>query len=213
MLERLQISNFRNFSSAGFDFVPGINLIYGPNGVGKTSILEALFLLTQGKSFRTKDLDHLVYQSADALVVHATLAQHVRADLQQQVGSMGFTRTLKGSSERQMNGVRGVKLSEMAHALPLQFVDTNSHRLLAEASQYRRSILNWGVFHFVPQYAELWQRHKQILKQRNACLKLGSDQVGLWTERPSQHDNCNLQKDYLRLCPAQQNWAALFHGG
>ena len=112
-----------------------------------------------------------------------------------------------------MNGVRGVKLSEMAHALPLQFVDTNSHRLLAEASQYRRRILNWGVFHFVPQYAELWQRHKQILKQRNACLKLGSDQVGLWTEHlaVTARQLCALQKDYLEaLQPAlQQNWAAL----
>ena len=216
MLSRLQVKNFRNFQQAALEFKPGLNLLHGPNGAGKTSLLEALFVLTQGKSFRAKDLDHLIHQSASEMSVYAQLER--QADLQAfDVGdSLGYSRQLKGASERQMNGQRGVKLSAIAHALPLQFIDTNSHRLLAESASYRRGVLNWGVFHFVPEYGELWQRHKQILRQRNACLKQGGQQIEIWSDylATTAQQLSEMQSDYLEVLLPQlnQNWQQLFSG-
>jgi DNA replication and repair protein RecF len=56
-IKKLQTQNFRNIKSDVFDFSPGINCIFGQNGNGKTNLLEAVFLLTNKKSFR-KNTDH-----------------------------------------------------------------------------------------------------------------------------------------------------------
>jgi len=51
-VKKLQAQNFRNLHSDVFDFVPGINCVFGQNGNGKTNLLEAIYLLTNKKSFR-----------------------------------------------------------------------------------------------------------------------------------------------------------------
>lgn len=207
MLENLTLTNFRNFKHAKFEFTGGLNLVCGPNGVGKTSMLEAIFLLTQGKSFRSRDLDSLIHHHDQQLVVFAQVSRGPT------LINLGYHRSVRSHPVRQINGQHGVKLSEMVQCLPLQFIDTNSHRLLAESASYRRSLLNWGVFHFVPGFGQLWQRHKKIVQQRNACLKHGGEQLKFWTAHlaSTATEIYALQLDYLEILrpQLQQNWERL----
>ncbi|MGD8785353.1 MAG: AAA family ATPase, partial [Thioalkalispiraceae bacterium] len=59
-LESLNIQNLRNIAQATLTFSPGLNLIVGPNASGKTSLLEAISLICQGRSFRTPRIDQLI---------------------------------------------------------------------------------------------------------------------------------------------------------
>ena len=70
-VERLNLGNFRRFAEAGIEPAPGLNLIIGDNGAGKTSLLEALHLMAYGRSFRGRVRDGLVRQGDQALSVYA----------------------------------------------------------------------------------------------------------------------------------------------
>ncbi|MCY3973960.1 MAG: AAA family ATPase, partial [Simkaniaceae bacterium] len=65
MIRRITLRNFRNYERATISFLPGINLVHGKNGAGKTNLLEALYLLSTGRSFRTPRLNDLIRTGED----------------------------------------------------------------------------------------------------------------------------------------------------
>ncbi|HEV2332863.1 MAG TPA: AAA family ATPase, partial [Gammaproteobacteria bacterium] len=69
MLSRLQLRDFRCFESVELDLSPRANLIYGDNASGKTSLLEALFFLSRGRSFRTSKAENLVRHGAEGFLL------------------------------------------------------------------------------------------------------------------------------------------------
>src|SRR3989339_2075385 len=60
MLSKLKLNNFRSYEMKEWDFVDGVNLVFGPNAFGKTNLLEAIFLLGVGESFRAKRIEEMV---------------------------------------------------------------------------------------------------------------------------------------------------------
>ena len=70
-LTHLEVLGFRNVSRADVDLSSGINLLVGENGAGKTAILEAIYLLARGRSFRTTQSKQLIRHGDDELVVRA----------------------------------------------------------------------------------------------------------------------------------------------
>src|ERR1700722_1655366 len=68
-LRRVQVTDFRCLQSAALELDPRFTLISGPNASGKTSLLEALYVLGRGRSFRTRRLEHLIRHGADQFVV------------------------------------------------------------------------------------------------------------------------------------------------
>jgi len=71
VLKRIRLVNFRNFAFKEIVFDPKINLIVGPNAVGKTTILEAIHFLSTGRSFRTPYLHELIRHGESAFAVEA----------------------------------------------------------------------------------------------------------------------------------------------
>jgi DNA replication and repair protein RecF len=63
--------------------------------------------------------------------------------------------------------------SELARRLPVQLIDPVGHRLVEEGPGYRRSYLDWGVFHVEHNFFGAWQRYQRALKQRNQALRMG----------------------------------------
>jgi DNA replication and repair protein RecF len=72
-LERLQLRGLRSVSEAALDLHPGFNVLIGANGAGKTSVLEAIFLLSHGRSFRSGAREALVQRGAAALSIFSTV--------------------------------------------------------------------------------------------------------------------------------------------
>jgi DNA replication and repair protein RecF len=162
-LQRLQVSDFRCLHSAQLEFDPKFTLISGPNASGKTSLLESIYVLGRGRSFRTRRLDNLIRLGANRFVIYGEAGAERLTGLGIEGSALGM--------RAKMGGDRVASLAELAAVLPVQIIDPEVHRLIEEGPSRRRRFLDWGVFHVEHSFVERWQQYQQVLKQRNAALK------------------------------------------
>ena len=147
---------------------PGVNLLTGPNGSGKTTFLEALYLLGRGRSFRTRHTERLITHGKDRLTVFG------RGDTQNfEAVGVGYDRT--AGLQVRINGRDARSIAELSEAFPVQVLDPGIHRLVEEGPAYRRRWLDWGVFHVEHGFVGQWTDYSRVLRQRNAALKQGAD--------------------------------------
>jgi DNA replication and repair protein RecF len=163
-LRRVQVTDFRCLQSAALDLDPRFTLISGPNASGKTSLLEAIYVLGRGRSFRTRRLEHLIRHGTSQFVVFGEVETAERAV------PLGVEGTSTGVRAR-IAGAKAASLAELALMLPVQIIDPEVHRLIEEGPSRRRRFLDWGVFHVEHSFLGHWQRFHHALKQRNAALK------------------------------------------
>jgi DNA replication and repair protein RecF len=178
-LSKLEVHNVRNIRSVSLQLSSKINLFYGKNGSGKTSLLEAVYLLGLGRSFRGVKLGPVINHGADDCTVFGQVAE-----AQGSLRSLGIVRRRDGSRLIRVGGDPVQRLSELAKVLPLQLINTESIQLLAGRPEIRRRFLNWGVFHVEPGFHNAWKNAQHCLKQRNALLrdaKIDRSQLDLWT--------------------------------
>lgn len=166
MLNALEIRNIRVYEQAEIYPDPSLNLIWGPNASGKTSLLEAIYLLGTGRSYRTKQLEHLQRHGTHELGVHAKLAPNSSQDRIQ----VGFSFGAEGR-RISLNGLPQNQISSIAQCFPLQVISPDSHYDFRSSSRQRRGALDWGLFHVEPGFPDLWNRYQRQLQQRNAALK------------------------------------------
>jgi DNA replication and repair protein RecF len=165
-LRRLQVTDFRCLQSAVLDLDPRFTLISGANASGKTSLLEAIYVLGRGRSFRTRRLEHLIRHDTERFVVFGEIET---TDRRIPAGVEGSSSGVRA----QIAGSKASSLAELAVVLPVQIIDPEIHRLIEEGPSRRRRFLDWGVFHVKHSFMGHWQRYHQVLKQRNAALKSG----------------------------------------
>jgi DNA replication and repair protein RecF len=163
-LRHLEIRDFRCIAAADLDFDDRCNLISGENASGKTSLLEAIFFLGRGRSFRTPRTETLIRKGASELIVAGRLSGAGRSR------PLGV-RYSRDGFEARVDGGRVGSLADLAATMPVQAIDPEVHRLVEEGPQERRRYLDWGVFHVEPRFVEQWRRYQRALKQRNAALR------------------------------------------
>jgi DNA replication and repair protein RecF len=176
-LRRLHVTGLRILRDARLEPVPGLNVIHGLNGAGKTSVLEAIHLLATGHSFRTRQLAPLLGEGCEAVQVAATLQGEGEA----------YPVGIRKSAGETLIRIRGRSVSglaELARQLPVQVIHPDSHLLIAGPPGQRRAFLDWGAFHRDPGFQDVWLRYRRLLQQRNAALRSGADErmVGAWDE-------------------------------
>jgi DNA replication and repair protein RecF len=165
-LERLAIEDFRCVERAELEFDGRCNLITGENASGKTSLLEAIFFLGRGRSFRSTRSDALIRTGTTQFsLLGRTLLHGLSQPLGMRVNLDGIEARYAG---RPVSG-----LAELATRLPAQAIDPEVHRLVDGGPQERRRYLDWGVFHVEPDFVDHWRRYQRALRQRNACLRAG----------------------------------------
>ena len=163
-LSRLQVTDFRCLQSAELHPDSHFTLISGPNASGKTSLLESIYVLGRGRSFRTRRLEQLIRNGAEKFVVFGEVETSIRRV------PMGVEGSRKGI-RAQIDADKPPSLAELALLLPVQIIDPEVHHLIDEGPARRRRFLDWGVFHVEQSFVGHWQRYQQVLKQRNAALK------------------------------------------
>lgn len=180
MLLKLEGKNIRNLDSFTLHCGPSANVICGKNGSGKTSLLEAIYFLGRGRSFRTRDAKTVIKVGQSELVVSAQVDRHQNG----LVSKIGVLRTNKGEFVARQDGRIIRTAGELAVQLPIQLIDAHSFLLLEGGAQQRRQFLDWGVFHVEHSYMALWRRFHKALKQRNQLLKhdrLRASELELWS--------------------------------
>lgn len=177
-LNRLQVRGLRNLSNVSLELDPQINLIYGRNGSGKTSLLESVYYLGTTRTFRGTQIDPLIQRGNNECLVTGIVNTGKR-DIQLGVQRTDQSRLIRVDGESQKQS------SLLAHFLPSLVLGPSTVDLLIGSPNLRRSFLNWGVFHVKQEFAVLWQSGQRVLRQRNAVLRdSGRDQeLDIWTEK------------------------------
>jgi DNA replication and repair protein RecF len=165
-ITHLRIENFRNLQAVEIQTGPGLNYLFGENGAGKTSVLEALFLLSRGKSFRTSVSEELIRYQAKTFQVYAEVREG------EVTHRLGLERSQKLWRARK-NGQDVALLSELSRVLPIVLMEPDSHALVSGSPEDRRRFLDWGVFHVEPLFLEAFRQYSRGVKQRNAALRRG----------------------------------------
>lgn len=166
-LEFLQVDHVRNLEKQQIFPGPGLNQISGKNASGKTALLESIFILSRGKSFRTPRLHDVMQHGAENLLVYARLNVENRGQV--------HTGIEKGKKETQIryDGTRILALSEQSRRVPISLVTQDSHLFITSGPAQRRHWLDWAMFHVEPAYLDQWKSYMRALRHRNSLLKKG----------------------------------------
>jgi DNA replication and repair protein RecF len=165
ILTELQIRQLRCLVDVRLRPDPGLNVITGGNGAGKSSIIEALHLLGYGRSFRGRVRDGLIRTGAPQLEVYAEWLD--RAGQAHRAG----LRHAGAAWEARLDGAAAPSLTELCAQIAVVTFEPGSHDLIGGGSEHRRRYLDWGLFHVEPTFLPHWRRYARALKQRNALLK------------------------------------------
>ena len=174
-LAELRLEDVRCLRSAALDLHPRLNLITGDNGLGKTSLLEAIYLLGRGRSFRTRHTEQLIRHGESKLLVFGRLVSTSALPGAEIGHAVGLSYHRREGIEARIDAGPITSLAQLSAVFPVQVIDPGIHRLVEEGPLHRRRWLDWAVFHVEPGFILHWQNYSRALRQRNAALKTDAD--------------------------------------
>ena len=164
MLIELWSQGVRNLAEGHIRPGPGLNLLVGANGSGKTSLLESCHVLGLGRSFRTHRLARVASSGRPEFAVAAELHDS-------HFGRSRIAVEWSGERRSRLNGQWIEGHWEIVRRLPLVAVHAGSFELLTGAPEERRRLLDWGGFYVDAAFAQEWQTWRRSHEQRNAALR------------------------------------------
>jgi len=179
-LSQLDIRQVRNLHDVRISPDPRCNYIFGDNASGKTSLLEAIYILSVARSFRTTHIKHVISHDHTSLQIFARINKFNSSE----TTAIGLERSQKLTRIR-INGEDIKQVAKLSALLPVQIINPDVHKLLEQGPKYRRQFIDWGVFHVEHAFLEKWQLYYRVLKQRNAALRKKSvkKDITLWNDQ------------------------------
>lgn len=171
-IKSIKCHNFRNLTQNSLTFNPHLNIIYGKNGSGKSSLLEAIYIVSTGKSFRSNYLKYAIHHDEDNFILYSQFDFH----------TVGIKKD-QSSFITKLNSKRINKRSILAKQQAALILDSNCFNLLNSSSKNRREFIDWALFHVEHNFSDLWIQYNKTIKQRNKLLKTkGIDQIKYWND-------------------------------
>lgn len=159
-INELICHEFRNLKNTHLKFNPNLNIIYGKNGSGKSSLLESIYTLSTSKSFRTSRLKNCINSQEEKFTLFGKFSHH----------SIGIQKD-KSKLLIKVNNKIISKRSEFVKLQSVLALDSNCFDLITGTKQTRREYLDWTLFHVEHEFSKVWIKYKNVLKQRNQLLK------------------------------------------
>jgi len=189
-LLNIAIHDFRNIEQASLCFSSGINFISGVNGVGKTSILEAIHHLSTGNSFKTRFAKKIIQFDKSNFIVRGELEGACYIAIQKKADKTILVR---------INNEKVDSSSQLARYLPVQIIFDDLFNIIDCGPSVRRCFLDWGLFHVEPPYNSILANYKKAVYQRNILLKKNNSHVSLYQPWENLIIEYGLQLHQLRV--------------
>ena len=178
ILTQLRVDNFRNLRSLDLTPVPNINFIFGENGAGKTSLLEAISVIALGRSFRTRKFKRLIKQDEDDFTLFARARGDEEESAKHTIGIQRGTKDIFRIDGKDIHSS-----TELATLIPSLLINAHSFDLIEGSAKQRRMFFDWLVFHVKHEFGDCWKQYAKCLKQRNTLLrhdKIAYSQLEPW---------------------------------
>ena len=178
-LVALNVENYRNIVSASLTPGHELTVICGDNGQGKTNLLEAIWLLTGGKSFRGGKDAELVRRGQDFAVLEASTLSAQREEEGAEPNRVRLTVGVQGTQRpgrtASVNGGPPKRASTLAGSFPAVVFDPGHLSLVKGAPEGRRRFLDAALCQLYPGYLAVYRRYVRAVQQKNAVLRRGDD--------------------------------------
>ena len=188
-VKELRLSGFRNYKEESFSFCSGTNIIYGNNAQGKTNALEAVYLFSIGKSFRTQqDRELIRFDEAFTKI-------DVCFDDAQRENEIEIVVRRDRKKQIKINGVPINKMGELIGCFTVVLFSPDELNLTKGSPNARRRFLDIAVSQMRPKYYHLLRRYNKVLEQRNNLIKklrhtndeTLKETLGVWNEKLSDY--------------------------
>ncbi len=189
IVRRIALSCFRNYEFASTEFDAGTNVICGRNAQGKTNLLEAVYMLSTGRSFRTRFDRELISFGADGADILAELSSHGREQSVNLRMSQGRPKRILVNSVKKSAG----ELSETVNTVLFCPDDLN---LIKEGAAVRRRLMDNAISQIRPRYAEILSDFNKLLESKTRILRD-------WHDKPALLDTLDDFSDGLARASAQ----------
>jgi len=194
-VSNLGLYNFRKFQNLSLNFTPYINFLLGPNASGKTSLLEALYLISHGNSCRTTNLKNISYNGNLNFQLKVGLNDCLFKELKYNYHN--------GRSKITSNTKPIVKRSELTNELCIRLVNDNSFRIIDSGPKYLRSFIDWQILNHYSDYLEYYRIFRHCKEQLKYLSQLPNNkrQIEVWLEKYiSCIQNITLKRnEYLQI--------------
>lgn len=164
-ISRIEAENYRNIKKMELIPSPGVNIIYGDNGQGKTNLIEAIWLFTGARSFRSAKENDLICFGENALKLSVSFTREDR----EQNASIYLPR--KGKKQIQLNYVDLPSQTSLAGEVYAVVFSPVHLSLVQDGPEVRRRFLDTAICQLMPRYVDILGRYNRVLHQRNALLK------------------------------------------
>lgn len=163
-LKALYLHNFRSYEEGLFEFSPAVNVIRGPNAQGKTTLVEAIYFLTTGRSFRTSQTADLIRHGASHFYIEAAFVKH---------GIEQKLRVHYSGNERRItyNATTYPSLSSLLGILQGVVIHPDDTDIIKGAPAARRQLLDLMLAQGDPLYVHHLTRYDRAMRQRNHLLR------------------------------------------
>ena len=201
-LKTLNLINYKNFKNQTFEFNSKVNCFVGSNGVGKTNILDAIYLLSFGKSYFNPIASQNIKHGEDFFVVDGRYSKDLKEEKIIVSLKKGGKKVIKRNSKSYN------RFSDHIGLLPLVIISPVDRDLITEGSDLRRKFIDGVISQNDKIYLDQIIRYNKILFQRNSLLKqfylsrtFDHDTIEIYDEQLSKIGNLifNKRKEFLEL--------------
>ena len=165
-ISRLALDHYRSWSQVVVDFVPGVNILVGRNGLGKTNLVEAVEVLSTGSSHRASSMLPLIERGASTATIRANVV-----DDGEQVTTYEASIHARGANRARINSGSSMYLRDIVGRIPSVAFTPEDQRLVSGEPGSRRTLLNQAAALLEPGYMTVLQQFTRIAKQRATLLK------------------------------------------
>ena len=162
-IEKIKLTNFRNYKQLDLNLNKNINIIYGNNAQGKTNILESIFLCSFGKSFRTsKEKEMIKFNEKNSIVEIFYQKKDRNGKIKIEIGD---------KKQIYLNGIKIKKLSELLGNINIVIFTPDDINILKEGPANRRRFLDMMIGQLRPSYVYNLNMYLKTIEQRNNYLR------------------------------------------